>query len=154
MPDFAQFVPGPALLTEMTARANGRSLGLTAKGDLERYYALVATTLARLRLTEAEASLIADALNGCPSAGYAHYEIEAAIDEGLATKWQVDGPALLNRIADPFVSLALADAAERYWALVASGSTASHRDMLIASGLLIARPELPVPAPINGQVSE
>ncbi len=103
------------------ARAEG-STHQTARRDLGRYYTLLAASLRRVVLSEAEASLIVDALNGTaflpemvpPLA----IEIGDAIQiDHLDTKWEIDGAALLAKIRtwSPSESMAVVDAVERFW---------------------------------------
>ena len=108
------------LATAFAARRRGEeSISTVADRDLHRYYALLARALPTF--TEAEASLLVDALNGLITEPHtAHLlwaNIEDALGDGLAEKWGVDGPALVARLRalTPFAALAVADAAERWW---------------------------------------
>lgn len=113
------------LLPEIEARSpHGASLGQIADRDLERYYRLLADELAPVaaRLTEGEASLIADALNGTLLEASTYRFLWAEIDDAirlddLADKWHVDGPRLVEtlRALSPGATLAVVDAAERFW---------------------------------------
>jgi hypothetical protein len=143
--DFAQFWPGVPLAREMNARLDDRSLGLTAKSDLERYYSLVRLTLAELRLTEAEASLIVCALYGAETHLMSQHQISNAVmvdSIGVAWEatWEVDRPALICRLGhSAAVSVALADAAERYWSSLPRVPALAHRERLVAAGLIVDR---------------
>lgn len=107
----------------LAARArNGESRGLVASRDLARYYATLARALAALELTEGEASLISDALNGVLHTEHDAHLAWAGVDdalhlEDLGSKWGVDGPALVARLraAGPWGQLAVVDAVERFW---------------------------------------
>jgi hypothetical protein len=116
------------LLPDLLARAapdedgtpSERTLAIAADRDLHRYYYLL--RLALPSFSEAEASLIVDALNGllteAHTARLVRANIEDAIEEGLAAKHGVDGAALLARLRalSEFEQMALADGAERFWA--------------------------------------
>ena len=100
----------------------GQSAGLTAARDLERYYALLDHCLAVIVLTEAEASLICDALNGTLIDHRTYHLVWASVDDairldGLDEKWGVDGPALVGKLRDldHCGMLAIADAVDRFW---------------------------------------
>lgn len=99
--------------------------GLVAKRDLERYYEMLDAELARLRLTEPEASLIVDAINGVwlgdGAWRYIRTEVEDACrlndlgaKHGLGEQQQA---ALIERMRDwtPGTLLAVTDGAERFW---------------------------------------
>lgn len=95
----------------------------TAERDLERYYAVLKLTLARIpTFTESEAMLLVDSLNGylltpeMPHLLWANVA-DAIHMDGLDKKWDVDGAALINRLREmtPFEQLAISDAVERAW---------------------------------------
>lgn len=107
-----------------------QSTHLIARRDLGRYYDLVAEGLRRVRssepgygLTEAEASLIVDVLNGsvlgASSAAMLWHEVEDGIRlDGLAEKWNIpDGAAFVARIRawGLIECMAIVDATERFW---------------------------------------
>lgn len=112
-----------ARLPALAARqGSGESVGLVAQRDLARYYALLARELAGLHLSEPEASLIVDALNGAYLDEHTLHLVRASIADALhadrlADKWDVDGKAFLGKLATwtPAQCFALADAAEYYW---------------------------------------
>lgn len=95
------------------------ALSQTAQRDLERYYALLKLSLPAF--SEAEASLIVDALNGSMLESHSGHllwaEIDDAVREGLAEKWGVAGPALVERLRalPPFAQYAVWEAAEVWW---------------------------------------
>lgn len=103
---------------------DAESMGTAAKRDLGRYYHLVSEGLRQLELSEPEALLICDALNGYAaleprSAGYVWAEIDDAVElDGLDEKWGVEQPAVLVaklRNASPCAQMAVLDAVERFW---------------------------------------
>lgn len=103
-------------------RARGESRSGTIRRDLERLYALYKYALREVELSASEAALICDALNGAlvdaSSASMLWAEVEDAIRASdLAEKWNVDGPALVEKLRslDRTACLALADSAERFW---------------------------------------
>lgn len=108
---------------ELDARARpGVSRGAVANREVERYYALIGRELGRLPFSEAEASAICDALNGTilepSSIPLLRGGIEDAVEgDDLATKWGIDGGALVSKLRElPLGALyALADAVERFW---------------------------------------
>lgn len=141
-----QFRASQELAGSLAARASGAmTAGEVARQDLARYYAAIALTLADLELSDAEASLVVDALNGClaspESAPYTARDIREAINtDGLADKWAVDGRGLWDRIgAHPFIGVALADAAERYWTSTTTHPEYTHRQHLAIAGLIAIR---------------
>ncbi len=91
--------------------------------QLERYYALMARDRARLRrlLSADEVALICDACNGTlwqpESIPLLYAEIEDALQDDLADKWRVDGPALVAKLKAMSAGelFALVDAVERFW---------------------------------------
>jgi hypothetical protein len=139
-----QFRAGDGLAEQLAARADRAvSLGLVAKRDLARYYALLERELTRIRLSEPEASLIVDAYNGTfwepHTAPLLWADIDDAIRyDGLDQKWGVDGADLFARLRAlaPFALLALVDAAERYWVAAGAGDQRSNADLLRAVGLV------------------
>lgn len=110
------------LLPDLAARSRDTSdsaISETADRDLHRYYALLKRSLPTF--TEAEASLLADAMNGLMlephSAHLLWANIDDAVREGLAEKWGVDGSALVARLRalTPFEALAVHEALEVAW---------------------------------------
>lgn len=119
-----QFRAGDALADQLAARGVQAALsaGNVARRDLQRYYHALAETLKTIALSEAEASLVVDACHGTTFGPWSASLLSAIVDnairlEGLADKWQVDGPALVERLRGLSYcqSLALVDAVERYW---------------------------------------
>ena len=144
----------PALETQLRARdqefdpragaqfARKDSAGLIARRDLGRYYALLESELAALELTEAEASLIADANNGLGSlalaltddasprcagvGGWLRATLLANVSDSVALNrydekhglTEQQATDLLQRMRrwTPGQVLAVADAVERFWA--------------------------------------
>ena len=132
----------PPLFDALIDRApDARSMSLQAAHDLERYYELLRAELATLALTEAQASLICDALNGTATLDgierWLRAEVEDAIRlNNLDQKWSVDGAGLVMLLRDctPGQRLAIVDAAERFWARAGNGKATG--DDLRAVGLV------------------
>lgn len=118
----------PDLVAELDARGDERSHTLTR--HMERYLNILATSRRRLadQLNDQEIGLILDTLNGTLfsepfSISMLPLQIRDALDDHLDEKWQVDGPALVEKLkalsyAD---QVALVDAAERWWERVGRG---------------------------------
>ncbi|MEW5952606.1 MAG: hypothetical protein AB1815_02450 [Bacillota bacterium] len=114
----------PSTEEEISRRGDNRSHVINR--DLERLYTLYRRAIREVPLTESEACLIVDALNGslydAQSAPMLWASIQDAITlDGLAAKWRVDGAALVEKLRalSAFQSMALVDAAERFWSLPA-----------------------------------
>ncbi len=114
----------------------GQSVGRVADRDLGRYYQLVQDELARITLSEAEASLVVDALNGTIMEPHTYRLLWAEVDDavrldGLDRKWGVDGDALVTKLRalSPGATMAVVDAAERYWAAAARGESPTVRSV-------------------------
>ena len=135
----------PATLAQVEARqANPQDEQSTDRSStiaksLDRYfYALAAARRGmRSRLSEGEQGFILDALNGTLfsepfSVGIIEHEIADAIADGYAEKWQVDGPALIEKLTalSYCEKLAIVDAAERWWNRVARGEQPAVGEML------------------------
>ena len=111
----------------------------TIAKSLDRYfYALAAARRdLRSRFSSGEQGLILDVANDClfssPCAvGFIEHEVAAGIADGLAERWQVDGPALVKKLkALSYVEkLALIDAAERWLNRTARGEQPEPAEML------------------------
>jgi hypothetical protein len=132
-----------SLRSEFAARAGqeGRTiLSNVARRDLERYYHALGETLRTVTLSEREALLICDALNGTLVEPHTAQLLWAQIDDairldGLADKWEVDGPALVARLRTLSYcqALAVTDAVERWWA---AGPRGDRAEALRAVGLV------------------
>lgn len=129
------------LLPALEARTDtGSSIARTASRDLDRYYTLLAREVPTF--TEGEGSLIVDALNGTltepHTASLLWANIADALEDGLAEKWHVDGAALVERLRKltPFQSLAVADAAERFWISATLDGAMTHAERLRKVGLV------------------
>lgn len=128
----------PPLLRQQV-RARGPALDIVPR-DLSRYYALLRRESRRICLTVNEALAICDALNGsrmdATSAAFLWAEIADALPDGLAAKWDIDGPALVARLRalTPAQSLAIVDAVERWWRLPEEAG--DNEDRLRAVGLI------------------
>jgi hypothetical protein len=121
LPESFQMRPGP-LAPALAARLAGESPAAVVRRDLGRYYDALALGLANVALSPGEAGLIVDALNGTrielTTAQMLGEEIEDALADGLAAKWDVDGPRLVATILgwSLIQRLAVVDAVERFWA--------------------------------------
>lgn len=132
--------PAPISIRNPAAEAGVRARTRTKLGagssaiaarDLIRYYALLDRSLAdvRKRLTEGEALLLCDILNGTlldeNSVRYLWHEVADALDSNpsLEQKWSVAGHGLVDKLQQFSYAelLALGDAVERFW-IVAPGS--------------------------------
>ncbi len=104
-------------------RDHGEPLGAVARTQLERYFALLDQELERVQLSEAEAMLICDSLNGIISDPQTmRIGLWAGVDDsihldGLDEKWSVDGPALIAKLRalTPAQAFAVTDAVECWW---------------------------------------
>jgi hypothetical protein len=119
---------------------SGQSVSDVAQRDLKRYYALLALGLSSVHLNQGEAGLIVDALNGTlvelSTAQLLWAEIQDSLEDGLAEKWGVDGPTLVEKLRDYSLAqtLAIVDAVERFWG--ASHHIESTEARLVAVGLV------------------
>lgn len=106
-------------LIDALKQRNPDSPSLAAKRDLERYYTLLEDALPTLDLSEAEALLIFDALNGVKfsteTIQLLRYNVADGIEERLDQKWGVNGKALLQKLKsyNHTQLFALADAIEQ-----------------------------------------
>lgn len=109
------------------------SPGRVAVRDLDRYYATLAAELRRVDLSEAEAMLLIDSLNGTmhdtteslPTMLWAGVADSIRLD-GLAATWDVDGSALIATLQalSPIQAVAVVDAVERWWIIQAAADAA------------------------------
>ena len=113
------YIRGP-LEEELSLRGDNRSNIINR--DLERLYTLYRRAIREVPLTMAEACLIADSLNGSMMDANTAQVLWAGIADsirldGLAEKWDVDGPALVEKMQglSALQAMALVDAAERFW---------------------------------------
>lgn len=121
---------------EVARRVDGRhSRNEVARRDLERYYAVLRRSLPTFDRQEALAIL--DATNGTAfdptTVGLLWADVDDA--EGLGEKWGIDRHALVARLRGLTYaeSMALVDAAERFWSY---GKDADTDLALEASGLV------------------
>ena len=122
------------------ARQGTHTISEAVHAILDRYFFML--TLSMPDFSEAEASLLVDALNGTifhkETVSLLWANIEDAIrTDSLDQKWQIDGASLLARLRDlkPFEALAVVDAVEQFW----SGfyrQEGTMREKLLACGLL------------------
>ncbi len=120
--NYIGFRADKAMLAALDAANESNSRGLTAREQLEFHFRALADDLASVTFTEAEASLIVDALNGIlttpDSARLLWAEIAKAIrSDGLDRKWRVDGAALVAKLQNLSYgqAMAVAMAARRFW---------------------------------------
>jgi len=111
----------------------------TIAKSLDRYfYAIDAARRGlRERFSAGEQGLLLYVANGALFASpcainFIEHEVAAGIVDGLAEKWQVDGPALVEKLAALTYceKLALVDAAERWWHRAARGEQPAPEEML------------------------
>ncbi len=137
-----QFRAGDTLLLEIQARDEGHGPGPTARRDLERYYYMIRSSTPTF--SEAEARLLVDALSGIITEPHTAHLLWAVVDDAirlgrLDEKWGVDGWALVQRLRNdltPFEALAIADAVERVWSLMADAKSTPITDVIIRVGLI------------------
>lgn len=145
---FSQIRIPEALLAELDARtATGekRERGAAIRDSLTRLFALEteARHHASKIITPDEMGLICDALNGVlaePFEAWLGFNLLAQelikSAPALAEKWGVDADALVTKLAnlDLAATLAILDAAERFWIAASRGETQDPRDMLHVRG--------------------
>jgi len=90
--------------------------------DINRLYDMYSRALRQIPLLVEEACLITDCLNStiydANSAPMMWASVRDGIEmDGLDTKWNVDGPALVDKLKGltEIQSMAIIDAAERFW---------------------------------------
>lgn len=125
----------PALGLRLSAYLG--SPGRVAARDLDRYYAILAAELRGVHLSEPEAMLLIDSLQGvlhelpesAPTMLWAGVDDSIRLD-GLDAKWDVDGPALVAtlRALSPAQAMAVIDAVERWW-VIAGAAAAGEGDV-------------------------
>lgn len=111
--------------TEKDLSARGENRSYVIARDLDRLYSLYRRAIREVPLTEREACLLVDALNGVLiDAATAPFSLQANIEDSiiidrLAEKWDVDGPALIEKLRglNAIQSMALVDGAERFWVI-------------------------------------
>lgn len=112
------------------ARVHDEPLGSIARRELEQHFFALRASLGEVTLTEGEASLIVDALNGILMEPYTMGLLWAQIADAVEMngddrKWQVDGPALVEKLRGLTYcqALAVVDAARRWWNLEGEART-------------------------------
>ena len=127
---------------EKALRERGESAGLVAKRDLERYYEVLAGELLTVQFTPFEASRIVEACHpGRVSCGYqllwAHIENWISL-KGLDIQLGSYRGPLPERIRSLTAgqTMAVIDAAERFWVVSGSQTTGDTDESLRAVGLL------------------
>jgi hypothetical protein len=137
-----QFRAVDTLVLDIQARDEGHGPGPTARRDLERYYYIIRTSTPTF--SEAEARLLVDALSGIITEPHTAHLLWAVVDDAirlgrLDEKWGVDGWELVRHLRHdltPFEALAVADAVERVWSLMAEAKSARITDVLTGVGLV------------------
>lgn len=132
----------PSILAQVESRVEYDNVSGALNRSLDRYFALLARSLAewRSQISDAECALILDATNGTMfadtfSLSHLWAEIQDAISlGGLDRKWEIDGPALVEKIqaSGMIGQAALVDASERWWRRVANGEQPAWSEMLAA----------------------
>lgn len=132
----------PVIMAEIEKRVEYENVSGTLNRCLDRYFALLARSLAewRSQLSDEECALILDATNGTAfadtfSLSHLWAEIADAVDlDGLDRKWDVDGAALVGKIKTSGIlgQTALIDASEQWWRRVANGEQLAFGDLLPA----------------------
>lgn len=114
------------LTSELAAREGERSTILAR--SLGRYFEILRRELRTLNLSRGEIGMILDVLNGTLfaepfSIQLLDAEIEDALVDGYAEKWEIDGPALATKLRNASFAqkVAVVDAAERWWNRVGQG---------------------------------
>ena len=94
---------GPALTGRVSDPASSSLLTVEATTALEVYYQQADRAIRSLNFSEAEVQLMLNVVNGWfvspDSAPYLRMEVEDALEDGLAEKWGVDAPALLQKLS-------------------------------------------------------
>jgi len=114
--------PAPVLIEATENNGGGHGFSHRLAQIADRYLQLLRRT-PRADLTEAEVNAIRDALNGTilePAEdirGALWVDIEDACVDGLAEKWEIDGPALVARLKalDYAQEVRLVEEVERFW---------------------------------------
>lgn len=149
-----------AWLSDRADRMHGHSPDLQAKTELGLWRAVLEMELRRIRLSVAEASCLADVLNGsmldATLGPLTFYEASDAFRiardtpvpemSSYATKWGVDEDALLERLRalHPVADHALRDALSRWWHDEASEATVEG---FTKHGLHVYDPDAPTRLP-------
>lgn len=108
------------LLEQIELRGDNKSAVVSR--DLDRLYSLYKRALLQVGLTVDEACFIADMLNGVVTTAdtarllWAGAQDAIELDK-LDEKWNVDGPALVEKLRNlnEIQAMAVIDAAERFW---------------------------------------
>lgn len=140
----------PGIMAEVEKRVEFENVSGALNRSLDRYFALLARSLAewRSQLSAAELALILDATNGTFadtfSLSHLWAEIADAVSlDGLDRKWEVDGAALVAKIqaSGMIGQAALIDASERWWRRVSNGEQPPYGDMLAAGQPALRYPQ-------------
>lgn len=123
------------LAAPLAARGDDAERNETARRDLARYYEALDRELQSLAFTHAEASLLADALNGTlwdvQSIPLLWAQVDDAIRDGaLDTKWDVHRDDFVARLRALTYTQALSviDACERFWRIGGNDLDAALRE--------------------------
>lgn len=142
-------------------KAEALSISEAARQSLQRYLHLLERSLSEVEFTQAEASLICDALNGCgrlshPSllhqelwmnvADFVQFEREAVselgTEYGVPQKWDCDYDALVEKLKSLTTAQAFAvyDAVQRFWNDSKTYNIESIEEQLLKVGLIREKP--------------
>jgi hypothetical protein len=127
----------PEIVSEINRREGERSTIINT--SLDRYFAILSRarrSLAQI-ISDDEMALILDAINGIVhvdtiSVQLVYAEIEDSLADGLAEKWSIDGPALVEKLRGLTYAenMALVDAGERWWKRVSDSENPTPGDAL------------------------
>lgn len=127
------------LLPHHWAMFDDDNVSLSIRDTLDRLNISQARERAYLKrlFTTSELTVILDACNGwlidTASIEFVSIEVVDAIDDGLATKWSIDGPVLVDKLEQLsyFSCWVLTDAITRWWNRVGAGETLQPEQMFI-----------------------
>jgi len=127
-----------SIAAELCARGNNRSAVINR--DLGRLYVLYRRALRQAPLSSLsidEICLVVDVLNGSIHDANTAHMLWAGVEDGirldgLAEKWDVDGPALVEKLRalNDIQSMALIDVAERFWEKCSEGDIGDIRETI------------------------
>lgn len=137
------FRPDTELLDNLSNRINNEltTVHQVANRDMARYYNILKYALREVALTEQEAMLVCDALNGVFFDDFSIRLMRASVEDAiihdrLDEKWGVDGEALIVKLRSYSIGAlySVADAVEQWWSM--SNPELSNYEKLLKVGLL------------------